>query len=105
MENSLAERGGTLAAGRLAAVLSWQPALEQARRHLEEAGLTPEEAERLSRRIVVACAGQFQPASSEEAARLALEEAKTLALGLASRPKRVLARIGEPGPASHVQQP
>lgn len=61
---------------------SWQPALLAARAYLEHAGVATEEAERLSRSIVVSCARDSQPATSEEAAALALEEAKTLALGL-----------------------
>ncbi len=70
--------------GPLPTSLSWQPALAGARARLEAAGLRPDDAERLSRGIVVACARHAQPASSEEAALLALDEAETLALGLAA---------------------
>jgi hypothetical protein len=65
--------------------LSWEPALIQVRTYLEHEGVTPDEAMRLSRNVVVTCARDAEPASSEEALRLAMEEAKTLALGLAPR--------------------
>jgi hypothetical protein len=81
-------RGG---GGHPHASLSWQPALAGARARLEAAGLRPDDAERLSRGIVVACARHAQPASSEEAARLALDEAETLALGLAAGASSALA--------------
>jgi hypothetical protein len=61
--------------------LSWQPALRRAQACLEAAGIEPDEAHRLSRSIVVRCAQQAEPGSSEEAIHLAMDEARTLLLG------------------------